>query len=179
MPPWLWVFLLDVVINVLWVYRAVVRAGSLWIALYCDVLRKREQPVPLPAPARRASRRRRDETPEISESLEAPILEFRVEAESEYQKRVVAWFYRWHETPSVQDWQLYLAKVGMPRVPVHALHVMGRPLIWVNIDLNDGGGSRTLKSGGEPIYDSPIPVGGLAPLDIIRAVLDVPLLKGE
>lgn len=43
---------------------------------------------------------------------------------AEVERRVAAWFYRWHDTPNTADWMACIARFGLDRVPEHRLRMM-------------------------------------------------------
>lgn len=51
---------------------------------------------------------------------------FRVAAaSSERKRRIVSWFYRWHEAPGEADWRACLALFRLGAPPEHTLHLEG------------------------------------------------------
>jgi hypothetical protein len=72
----------------------------------------------------------------------------------ERERRIVAWFYRWHDTPTEGDWRRCLARFGLSRVPSFTLvvHPAGpRELVRLRVqdvrlaDPPGVRGSRTLR----------------------------------
>lgn len=103
---------------------------------------------------------------------------FTVGAASERERRVVAWFYRWHETPDDDDWRACLALFGLAAVPAHYLLLEGgRSVEVAEIRLGEGGGrgsrtvaydDATVDGRGGPRVTGPTPIGGLSPARLIK-----------
>ena len=115
---------------------------------------------------------------------------------SERERRVVAWFYRWHEAPDDDDWRACLARFGLAACPAHTLLLEGardRAVEVAEIRLGGGGrrGERTvvatsaarLASSGEAAeggdagatgmapVSGPTPISGLSPARLIKDAL--------
>jgi hypothetical protein len=57
-----------------------------------------------------------------------------VSPEGEHARRAVAWFYRWHATPTLDDWQACVARFGLAGIPVHGLWTAPGVVTGVQID---------------------------------------------
>ncbi len=114
---------------------------------------------------------------------------------NERERRVVAWFYRWHEAPDDDDWRACLARFGLAACPTHTLLLDGdldRAVEVAEIRLGGGGrrGERTvvatsaarLASSGEAAgvdvgdtgvapVSGPTPISGLSPARLIKDAL--------
>lgn len=115
---------------------------------------------------------------------------------SERERRVVAWFYRWHEAPDDDDWRACLARFGLAACPTHTLLLEGdldRAVKVAEIRLGGAGsrGERTvvatsaarLASSGEAAeggdagatrvipVSGPTPISGLSPARLIKDAL--------
>ena len=116
----------------------------------------------------------------------------------ERERRVVAWFYRWHEAPDDDDWRACLARFGLAACPAHTLLLDGdvdRAVEVAEIRLGEAGrrGARTvvatsaarlapgpheavLGAGdagatGVAAVSGPTPISGLSPARLIRDAL--------
>jgi hypothetical protein len=122
--------------------------------VYCDPLGRSRRPIPM-TPERGCADR-----------------SFRVGgAASERERRIVAWFYRWHAAPDDGDWRACLARFGLAACPAHTLLLEGGRAVSVEICLGAGGrrGSRGLDDGlGGPRVAGPTPLGGLSPARLIK-----------
>ncbi len=106
------------------------------------------------------------------------VSEFSVVAGSRFDSRLVAWFYRWHDTPTLDDWRACLALAGCSVVPLHALALPRGGRVFVDVCLT-GAGSLQLRfdardrffGAGTTVYCGPVPLGGLASAEIIRTIL--------
>jgi hypothetical protein len=114
---------------------------------------------------------------------------------SERERRIVAWFYRWHEAPDDDDWRACLARFGLAACPAHMLLLEGdldRAVKVAEIRLGGSGrrGERTvvatnavrLASSGEAaggdagatgvaLVSGPTPISGLSPARLIKDAL--------
>ena len=101
---------------------------------------------------------------------------FTVGADDEYERRIVAWFYRWHEAPDDDDWHTCLAMFELSAVPAHRLLLEGgRSVEIAEIRLGAGGsrGCRSLvhydaEGGRSTPVIGPTPIGGLSPARLIK-----------
>lgn len=90
-------------------------------------------------------------------------------ADTERERRVAAWLYRWHPIPDDDDWRRALVRFGLSRVPPHILAFEGADGIDIvrvsEIQLGAAGGSRrTIGLLGGKTMSGPTPMlGGLTP----------------
>jgi len=103
---------------------------------------------------------------------------FTVDAASEHERRIVAWFYLWHETPDDDDWRACLTRFGLAACPAHTLLLGGgRSVKVLKIRLGSRGdrGARTIAYN-DAATDVPgavhmtgsTPIGGLSPARLIK-----------
>ena len=85
----------------------------------------------------------------------------------EYKRRVVAWFYRWHDTPDADDWAECITRFNLLSVPSHKLVSSDGDAVIVDIDIGLNKNMRRVYSESCDIDDIPeysrIPMGGLLP----------------
>ncbi len=96
---------------------------------------------------------------------------FTVECEQEFERRVVAWFYREHAAPDDDDWRKCLTQFGLTSCPNHTLVLSdGRNINVSNIVLRsaESRGSRSVQLVGSEPHNGPTPLGGLAPTRLIK-----------
>jgi hypothetical protein len=104
---------------------------------------------------------------------------------SERERRIVSWFYRWHDTPTESDWALCLVRFGLPAVPefVISLHrKSGEHSVQDSVVVKDvilgnrrgpspTRGSRTVQyrrgGGAGVVISGAIGLGGLNPTRLI------------
>ena len=93
----------------------------------------------------------------------------------ERERRIVAWFYRWHETPDDDDWRACLALFQLATCPAHTLRLESPPhRRGVEVEVAEiwlggaaGRGSRTV-AGARARISGPTPLGGLSPARLIK-----------
>jgi len=103
-----------------------------------------------------------------------PVKVCAINGTSERDRRIVSWFYRWHDTPTDEAWQDCLTRFKLPCPPPHGFKLTTGDVVEVlNITLKDVGisGCRTVAyspSGetGEPRKKN-TPLGGLKPSRLI------------
>ena len=85
----------------------------------------------------------------------------------EYKRRVVAWFYRWHDTPDADDWAECITRFKLLSVPSHKLVLSDGEAVIVEIDIGFNKSMRRVYSESCDLDDIPeysrIPIGGLLP----------------
>ncbi len=107
-------------------------------------------------------------------------------AASERERRIAAWFYRWHEVPSDDDWRRCLARFGLAAVPsdftlrLHgAAGALSERITVRGLTLGATGsrGFRTLVYALDGAGETPgdvktvsgaTPLGGLSPLQFLK-----------
>lgn len=99
---------------------------------------------------------------------------------NERERRIVAWFYRWHETPDDDDWRACLALFGLPACPAHTLRLVGVSspkvveVIEIRLGEGPGRGGRTVSVAATDFWRAgarvtgPTPLGGLSPARLVR-----------
>lgn len=111
-------------------------------------------------------------------------LTFTVDADSEHERRIVAWFYLWHETPDDDDWRACLARFGLAACPAHTLLLGGGhsvKVLKIRLGSNGDRGARTIAYN-DATTDVPgtiriismtglTPIGGLSPARLIKDAL--------
>jgi hypothetical protein len=135
---------------------AICRSCAATFTVYCDPLLRSCEPIRL-------------------HNRRGPFA-FRIEsAPSERERRIVSWFYRWHDTPEISDWIACMARFGLASPPDHTIRLytptgMTSDRVIVAIDVVDG--MRTLSYiGADTTQAHPrgrITLGGLLPERLIR-----------
>lgn len=104
-----------------------------------------------------------------------PHTGFTVQCETEYERRAVTWFYRWHREANPEDWEHFCALFGYKSPPKHVLCFRGsasRILVQIQKSTTDTNGMHfclTDLTGGErPIRSGAFGIGDLTPSMIIN-----------
>jgi hypothetical protein len=93
------------------------------------------------------------------------------------ERRVVSWFYRWHDAPDIADWRACITRFDLATPPVHTLRLCSRTgttaqRVVISIDIDAK--TRTLSFLGEGNAHAldetrgKIPLGGLTPERLVK-----------
>lgn len=95
-------------------------------------------------------------------------------AHNERNRRIVAWFYRWHDIPDDDDWQSCIDRFNLLACPSHYFIIIhtGDIIMLEKIIMGSGcnRGSRTIIVNGKQVNEV-TPFGGLIPARIMMRLL--------
>lgn len=91
-----------------------------------------------------------------------------VDADSEYERRVAAWFYRNNDTPVIEDWHECMIKFGLSDI-YHKLRYDGFPFDVEIVLYNN----RRFLRWGVKTNNVKLPVGGCGPDRILHSIFKI------